>query len=932
MNAPGGLGPGWQDALRQDWIAVPAREILDPVAGYFTAHGFNPMTSAEGSAFAVYARLFKHGMSQALMLPAAGGDTLLHLSYYLHRLRQEAMQDVIRAPWLNYHCMRERPHLVVLTRPLIRHHQLARESDLHTTILRSSTPAALLSAARLATLLVGSDADPAAALQLIASRTRPFAFVIDATPSGVGEGACALLAALAEQFPDVPRVTLAALGDPVVTAGLAQCKAAGHLWHARLGDAMPVNAASSPPSQFVIAAVADPITNASLASAFAAVQTLREACQHEPAPLRATQLPPLSKVLNQLRSVFVPLAALEEQLTRDTRPGRFPILSLHRWLDKTASATFQYGVTHAAHAAAVAAVRLTYDQMLIAVTGREQALLALLDQCCAKRGRVGILVGTQIEVCLLQAVLDRHVECSLHDQIVLQAMDCGRINALGATRFQHILVMGTLWPSRLHWLGLDSERMTVVCYPFEQSSTERQVQRWWMQHGAPSPAHGDKKRFWQLDCSEHRLLDAAVALLQSPPVSTSQLAHVGVHPKGGKAVEILAPDRHEDWMAYLMAPPDEASAETEADASPQDPYVVWVHTEEHAQPIAWPRSRTALVLQAEEIVARLPEQLVPGDEIIMLVNNEERIATQASLFELFVAESTGLDQFVQIADKWQGLIDTARVKLKTLKALRAKFKAGGVDVTDQTVRNWVQHQVIGPLDGKAIQVLTQYLELKSPDKLASHIHRAIEKVRAQRRAIGRDMTAAILERRAGADTVSIGKMKLNVDALDGMVEVCRVLQIVLPPLVPQPVNDTLADVVARIMTLHPGRLWFTSAATRSLAQCQFKDAAHFGDCLALMATQLHDMYFQKISRIDEVLKAFTNKQVSFAPKMAATTQGRFDVYQRLYHGKRVDIGKHFRLGANYDPTRTMRIHFHVDESDQLVVIHHAGVHLPTNAD
>ena len=975
MNAPATTGIAWWESVRSGWDAVPARDILDPVAGHFTVNGFNAVSEAEIITFAAMARLFKHGQSIAMLLPTAGADCLLHLAYYLHRLRLDAIDDLIRAPWLNQHEMAARPHLVVLTRPLIRHHQLAREPQLHASILRPATPPQILGQERLATLLIDPTKDLSQAIDAILTKTRPFAFVIDATPAGLGDDAHRLYQAFAREFRTVPRLTIGCLGDSAVTPLLAASADVGHCWQMRLGDiglseqailarpATPVEAVASArkiiitragrkvvvptppapaqmaldqPRRVELGIVADAITDSVLKQASMALYALRTASQTEPIALRTAQLSPLSKVFNALRSRFVPLSDLEEHLTGATHGGRFPARSLQRWMERAGDFQFQYGHTQSAHAAAKTAVQAAYDHAGQAQTGREQAVLALLERFCQQGKRVGILVETEMDAKLLHAHLDRHFDSDLHAHLVVQAMDHSRDNAFGAQRFDHVLLVGILWPSRMHWLAVDTQHLLILCYPFDQVLAERHVQLWWAANGMRSVAHGDKSRLWQLDFARGRCVDGHVEV-SDVPVGVTTLAYSGVHPKGTKAVVIDAPDRNDDWMEFLMSPVPEIETDASDASTDQDPAqahgdIVWVHLENQSKPMPWPASRTALILQRDEFVSRLPKDLQAGDRVILLVNNDERVASLERLFVLFVEQSTGLEQFVTIARKWQTFIDMASRKLTTVKALREKFKVNGVTVTEATIRSWIAHQVIGPDDPNAILIMARYLEMKSPEKLSAHIQRSVERVRTEHRRIGRDLTAAIVARSRGADQVRIGNLRMDVTALDEMVEIGTVLSVTMPPLAEAPAQLSLTEVADQVCAAFPDRLLFTPAARRSLQACVFRDVEHLRQCLILMSTQLHDMYILKRGRMPDVLMAFSLKNITFAAKMAETTQGRFDVYKRQYQGQRVDIGKHFRLGSNFDPTRTMRIHYHVAPDENLIVIHHAGVHLPTNAD
>jgi len=923
----------WASAARDGWAAIPAREILDPSSGIFSDIGLKSLTVAESVAFAALSRLLKNGKSMTIALPLANCDNLLHLCFYLHRLRLDAFEDSIRTPWLNHQRMAARPHLVFITRPLIRHRHFARVPDLHAIILRSSTQAKPSHPDRLATILLAADRDPAAALECIEQQTRPFVFLIDATPSGLDDGAADFITSLHTYFPEVPRIVLMALGDAVTLEKMVACESAGHLWQMRLGDVVKYRVISPAiaTTKLEIGTVNDSSTNALLDDAFSKLFQLRRVCEAEGNAALLKLMGPLNKVMTGLRQLYLPLAQLDEQLTRDTKPGRFPIRSLKRWLELAGDASFRFGTTQAAHDAAKIALLTAHDHLLNATTGKEQALLSLVEAAANKKMRVGVLVGSSSEAKLLHDWFDRMLDSHINELVTIQSMDDAKSILIGPDMIEHIVVAGMLWPSRLHWLGIECRRITVLCYPFEQVSMEKQIGKWWSANGASSVDAGDKLSLWQLEWSAGRLLDQATAPDSATAIELVPLNFTGKHPKPVSIVDLDVTDRNADWLEVLLAEPDPEVDSSPLTSSDADADLVWITLDEYPNPIPWSRHRPTLVLKGDDLVSKLPAELETDDELILLINSDERVATQSSLFELFVTESTGLEQFTLIAEKWQHFVSSTFAKLKTVRAMREKLKAGGVSVLEVTVKNWINHQVIGPDDPKAIEILATYLELKSPISLAKRVNSAIVKIRTERRAIGRDLRAAILARLKGADKVRIGKLTLEVEALDSMFEICHVREICTPPLVKKSINCTLAEVAEEIQALHPDRLVFTPAASRSMRNCEYRDTEKFKQCILLMASRLHPMYLEKKDRFDDVLEAFKTHQITYAPGMADTTQGRFAVYNRLYGGVRVDIGKHFRMGTSFDPTRTIRIHYHWDEAEKQIIIHHAGEHLPTNA-
>jgi hypothetical protein len=931
----------WSESVRDDWASIPARALLNPLSSEFIELGLRAITVTESIAFAAVSRLVKYGESITIALPLANGETLLHLSYYLHRLRLDAFDDLIRTPWLNHQAMSKRPHLVVLTRPLARHRLFARVASLHPSILRPSKESGQSQSDRLATFLIACDQDPVEALDVIEKKTRPFAFIVDATPSGCGDGFDQFINSLQKYFPDVPRIVVAALGDVGTMESLKNCVGAGHIWQMRLPDiAFDQNGAKHIQPSFPkrassvtidVGVVNDTTTNALLVDAFDKCWKLKCLCEQEGNVTRAKIMSPLNKVMTGLRNLHYPLSLLEDQLTRDTKPGRFPIRALSRWLQLSNDASFRHGLAQAAHSAARSALLAAHAHLMVATTGKEQAMLALIAASAKNRKNVCILIGSVSEAKLLFTWLDQKLDGNVLDRVTIEAMDDKRAPSFGINPQEHVIIAGMLWPSRMRWLALECQHLTVLCYPFEASMIEKQMRAWVRIYRAESAPHGDKFDIWAMNWKTHRRLDVDVVDGSAPLINALEWQYSGVHPKVPSISIFNMNDRHVDWMNSLLAEPEHDVENRVQVPSDIDVEIVWINVSEHEASLPWNRHHPVLVLHGDELVSKMPSDLIANDAIVLMINNDERIATQASLFELFVNESSGLEQFTMIAEVWQSMVTAAHIKLKTVKALREVLKAGGVNVIDQTVKNWIGHHVIGPEDALAIQIIAEFLGKRNPEKMAKRINAAIVKIRTERRTIGRDLQAAILARVKGADQVRIGKLTLDVNTLDSMVEICHVDEVNVPPLDAKLVNIDLCSVASEVMTMYPNKLVFTPAGQRSMRDSQFRDNDRFRHCLSLMAVRLHSMYCEKQERMNDVLPVFKDHQITFAAGMSETTQGRFDIYRREYAGVKVDIGRHFRIGTSFDPTRTIRVHFHWDEAEQTIVIHHAGEHLPTRA-
>lgn len=920
--------------MERSWEAVPAHELLEPGAPVWRQYGVAPVPQPEAVAFASLARLLQFGQSLALVLPLPGNDTFLRLLTYLHRLRMDALDGGIRGAWLQPREMMARPDLVVFTRPAARHGALAKVRDLHIAVLRAGVVNAAEKTKRLRTVLVdGHAGDMLALFKAIEQSAQPFLFVIDGSCGGVGEEAAHLDALLQEYFPGIPRTTILTMGDQPALDKFVHARTGSHLWRWRKSDAAqamrPVAARNT---EFALARVQDNVANSHLAAAAVALRTLLGAADKEGATVRQQAVAPLYKVFNALRSVALPLDQFEQALVSATRGGRFPVKSLRRWLDGVRSAEFRYAETGAAITAAADALAAAYATLEGAVSGKAQAVLGRVRKAVADQRAITVLVGNALEAAALERWLEQSIDLEGNSTVSVRPMDGVRAFAKAPASDGEVLLLGVLWPNRLPWLGMSASAVTVPAYPFEVEPCKRALLRWWEQCGRPSLADGDKLHLWQYNWpASGRCLDERVAVA-AMPLAETDWPHAGAYRRTTRILELPVVDRYADWIDVLMA--DHRTVHDHGDETQVErsgPDTVWLRLAGGQPPVAWSRHRPVLLLQGEEIVPRLPDDLEVGDRIVLLHHNEERVATQLALFQTFCEESSGLEEIARFAGKWHALVDDVFKKLGTVAAVRNVLRKADITVTDQTINHWRRHRGLGPENPRVIEAFAQTCGHPSPPKHAKKVFNAIDAIRKEHRRIGRDLSGALIAHAKGVDEVHIGSVKLDTSVFASMVGVCEVEEVVLPAeseAEAAPVD--LLELAQQIEQRYPGRLVFTGNAQRSLKNCGFKDVERFGSCLELMASRLWPMYHEGAERMHEILPDFEARQITFAPGMSAVTQGRYQQeYDRTYKGKTVDIGRHFKIGAAWDPSLTMRIHFHWEDRDRQIVIHHAGEHLKT---
>lgn len=474
--APGLTAQHWDDAVLSGWAAVPAQDLLAHTAGAWSDYGIPHISRADAVSFAAYGRLLKYGQSMTMVLPHPGIDTLIRLFVYLHRLRFDALDGGIRSPWLQSANMALRPDLIVWTRPVSRHAQFARVKELHSCILRPHDKLVSNDKSRLRTVLLdGTSNDLLTAFAAVENQTAPFAFVIDATPAGVGDTAGQLAGLLKEYFPQIPRLVIAALGDSLTANNLTYGNGAGHLWRMRLSDACQLVDGRTPVTRIELGILTDAVASSHLGLAADKMRALSNICEKEGNPVRQQLLSPMQKVFRSLRALTVPLEMLEDSLIQAVRAGPFPVLPLKNWLERARTTELRYGETGAAAKTADTALETVYGAFIGATSGKAQAVLDFVRLALETKSRVAVLVGSSLECSTLEKWLEQECDFDEKKWVYVLPMDGVRATSRALPMFDHVIMAGILWPSRLHWLSVPCHRITILSYSFEVDSIRRQL-------------------------------------------------------------------------------------------------------------------------------------------------------------------------------------------------------------------------------------------------------------------------------------------------------------------------------------------------------------------------------------------------------------------------------------------------------------------------
>jgi hypothetical protein len=926
-NASDTPSADWLRLVRQSWPAVVASDLLDLASPVWAGEGLSPPSPEEAVVLATAGRLVRYGQSVCTFLPISAEPVLPRLAFYLHRLRLDATAGLIRSSWLNPSTMKARSDLLVFgrTRTLMR--DFSTSITMRPIVLQTHRPLEKANSHR--TLLVSGQGDVFATLEALQENATPFAIIVNLTQQGCNTDGISLVRVLREMFPSVPLVVIGQTGQTfsdlpsmhVWEMRSADVERARHLDYTPIATDKPV---------FELFVPSDPFFDQSISKLSMMNWNLKKKLAETSGVGKETEA--LLKIERTFRSLNVPLSVHEYATVRHIRGGRYPVRMVASWMDIAKRLTGRRGDIQELHDQVISFLNRFVETLLAAKrTGRTQLLEQLCAEAIEEKKHVSILVENAREAEILQTYLEATIGQAASEYVVSRAMDGSSTKAPASVDW--VIYACPLFPSRTPWLGLPSSRHIVLCYPYEKERVAETLRHWWMQHARASEATGDKYRLWAFDWGKNEFLtdrQPAGNDAEYIPVVITEKALDGEYPKQARIVTIATSHRHDDWLNALMTDPVLGNQDDDENFLPGSENQIVVHLQGESDPVRWPANRQILRLTANDVEVCRATDLIPEDDLILLRDTDDRVTTQRELFEMFVNEDHGLAQTLRLAEKWQQLVDGGIAKFDGPSKLNRYLRSKGHSVDDTTVSNWGNGGVIGPRDTQVIATLAEVLEYQEASKLASMVMNAIKTIRAEHQRIGVDLRRAIMaSRRSGIGMVQIGSRRFAREVFDGMVQICRVTTIQRPPIQHQP-RRTIGDVAAEFAETHKGKLLFTSACRRSIAASVFTDLLAFRGILMVLADGFYPMYATKSVSLKEVEDRLATIPASYAGGMSDTTKGKHEQdYYRLYEGKQVDISPHIKLGRVHDPKYTLRLHFHWDAQRALIVVHHAGVHLPT---
>lgn len=914
MNQP----EGWSDRAAGLIPALPARQFL-------SARSLNGSLKA-GLAAATY-RL-KEGESVWLSSPVLEGGDLLEIVQYLHEVRMAGIHGEVRASWINRPLMLPRTDIVIWTRASIHHARWRHIADLGAQWVRVGRckSIALHQDDRVLRTLLCSPAQSLTSLcDELSRQARPFLHVVDLTPFGVREVAAELLEHLESYFSGTPLLVLTTSGDEPVEALLRARKTLAH-WSQSPGDEVSwLGKHERLTTGVQLIELPDVRLEELLVEVLGKCRELKSQLERHPQVIKAV-LPPLYKVVRSLRSLVIPVDFHEKHMERQRRGGLYPVLPLAEWLDRAGRVSLPTGQTEHARNQVVTSLHGVLAQLQTGKSGKQQALAVWLKIHLSPKTRSLVIVGSEGEAKVLRDWLSfQEGEALESDYLSVVGVNSARElhRNLGTGRYDRGLIITPFWESDTWALGL-AKAVDWLAYPRECLWQQR-VARQWL--GTTAAENEGKLAWWQWEP-----LPSSLPAQKAISVSVEAWSSCSGEYASHNTVTCDIPD-NPDWIADLMAPVPEPTSVHNTSPGPGEVSVV---TEEGGQ-YRYYLTQSVYVLSGPEgqetLESLCASELCEGQQLVEVNDDDGTEGLLELLLEYATENSIQHKSEEKIAGRWHLFVDHAYHRSGTLEQFHQNLANAGVKIGMQQLKKWVSHGVIGPNNAlTVVPVMARLSGMTVSNPEAVSVINAQRHIKGLHSKLGKLLRQMVLAASAGNTTVEGNAANIiDPDILLDLVRVETIATVLHHPVVARPqAPDTIEAILRHHAQQSADRLVVTNSAYRSARQSGFEDLGRVDTCVRFLANDMFEVYGTGRRTLEEVLKAGEIQHIRFSGDTAQTTQGQFAEYQRTYKSRSVNIGKHLGIGSSRDPRRCFRLHFHWDDTDRRLVIHHAGRHLPTS--
>lgn len=906
-----------------------------PATEYLTKELADDANASLVMALAAGMYRLKHGLSASVVAPFLSPDALCMTLRYLHRCRIDALSGVLRGNWFNCQTMSISQDLLVWSRASMQARKLrdVRELNLQHVGLNRETRGLKTSLDyddRINRTVLCQPADDLAKFcEELRKTMHPFAIVIDLTPFGYREDPVHLADLMNEHFPGVPLMYMASVGDVDTDTGLCCLPLDIPIWRQHLKDKTPLVGKNRRKSwSLTCATLSDNRFCDRICHAADLARQLKAAA---PSHLHKNSVSVVYRVLNALQTLSVPIEFYEQQLRSRRHGGIFPVKPLEDWIALARRTRLTTGESQDLLEQCCDQLSDILEYCKGGETGKAQAMAKWLTETLHAEKSGLLLVGSEREAKILRTWL-------IKDYAVV--VDSGQLTVLGVASareaakveglFDRALVVGKLWKSDLWSLYL-ADHVTWVAYPSEAHwiLSLSQFGAW----GALAQPEG-KEAWWSLP----KKLDS---LIYNKTGSDGITEETWTDCPGRYAIDpkfIVEFNEDPAWMIALFASVKEPDERLRPD-EPMAPGEVAVMTDDNFYRFD---SKTILQVYSEsdgepKVDDVAAENLEEGMQIILLNGDDHGMFSVMEMLIDFVTGNSQAEQMYQrMSQRWFDYVDGAIYEHGSPERLRRKLRDAGVDIGLSTVRKWSRHEGIAPQNKHiVVPAMAKLSGIQYNDSDLGAVQNAQSKVLGLHNRVGKALKAAMMAEAAGKTEITVfGSKKVPLDVLRAQYTIEEVQSVNVQSDVTVEADEALSipDLMQRLAAESGGRIVFTPRAFKSAEKSPFRYPERVRVCVELIRDHFHKVFSQGES-LEAAIDMAKPHGIEYRGNSSSITMGgtNKDRYNTRYNGKNVNFGPHFNIGDSRAPERCFRIHFHYDEDDQAVVIHHAGRHLPTSA-
>ncbi|WP_429885578.1 DrmE family protein [Geoalkalibacter halelectricus] len=922
-------------------VAFPGKSFLGKPEDELARLGLKPFDEDESLLLGLCGRLTKDGHSLALILPHPSYLFFAKLLSYLHQVRRDALKGYVLGSHFQAHTLWKQNDLVWIGRSNQILGVLEKVQGLQPALFprkgtkRYEPRRGTGKVPR--TPLVSYLPNQADLLDLMHSKTRPFVFVIDATPVGVRDHLKEIWDGLSIYFPHIPVVIISALGDLYADKTLEKMPV--HRWVHRLYDQhqwrhrhIPDKGHGLPlPLRHTLVEVPDATLESYIVKAYQKLGGLRRLVEGQSYDAWQDIYERAAKVQKIFATLCCPLPIRERLLARNGRRGDMTAQTVESELKLLSQASIQNADAESCRRDVYQFLREIHHLVSLGATGKAQALERLVREGVSEEKSTLILVADRAEEEAVSEFLHT-LDIALVDDKFLSVKRVGQIaSALSLNApYSRCLIFSRLWDKDMWWLAGVARDTYWVCYPFENLWVQKKLADWEEKCARPSSGQEGKSDLLRIAWPRNRFIRDSRTLEGNTYFEHRCLDSCrGQYPRD-KIVSGLQRSKIPQGLIEELEAEEHIQPEPggKANAAPEE--CARITLKDSLVDIFWRLSRTVHVVcdKAEEVGVETKKvsELIVGEQVLLL---KEDLVPLVDLTYLIWGYDSSAEfcEHTHWAAHWQNLIDSAMEIFDSPHKLKAALQQRGTSISLQTIDDWLHKKMIGSVDQESIKYIALAVQNPALARHAPQIHKALSLLWHKHLEFGQDLQRALHAREKGATNIQIGSADIEADRFDEIMDIRLIHAIDFPGKEPT-FPKRLADLVPRVQKELGERISLTRRAIASMEDSPYRNLDKAWDCFVLVACNLWRLHAGEL-RKGEVMESFQQIGVELKSGTSQITQGACPGYIAKYEGKTVDIGAHLCLGTAHDPTKTLRIHYHWDSEKTLVVIHHAGRHLPT---